>query len=158
MTGVRMSAGRRGFLQALSLLPITVAHTRRSAGQTVELFGRLPMFHADSTRVLIPFTAEDKRHHLVHGLTSEDIRLVSNGHEKHINFLHEEQGPASLLFVLDVSGSIGKPLAYVQDAMKRVLRAAAADDEFGVIEFSDRARLTIDFTSMNHAWRSGSVT
>jgi VWFA-related protein len=106
------------------------------------------MFRADSTRILIPFTAEDKAHHLVHGLTSQDVRLFSDGHEAHISFLHEEEGPASLLFVLDISGSMKKPVLDVKEAMRRVLRAASAGDEFGVVEFSDGARVTVEFTSM----------
>jgi Ca-activated chloride channel family protein len=84
----------------------------------------------------------------VRGLTAQDIRLFADGHEEHISFLHEEEGPASLLFVLDISGSMKKPLADVQEAMRRVLRAASADDEFAVVEFSDGTRLTVDFTSM----------
>jgi Ca-activated chloride channel homolog len=143
-----MRVGRRDFIRALPLLPVAVSGTRMSSGQTSESVGRSPMFLADSTQILIPFTAEDKRHHLVHGLTSHDIRLLADGREEHISFLHEEEGPTSLLFVLDISRSMKKPLADAQEAMRRVLRAAAADDEFAVVEFNDGAGLTVDFTRM----------
>ena len=143
-----MNFGRRGFLRALPLLPVAVSGTPKSSAQTWDSFARTPMFRAESTQRLIPFTAEDKGHHLVHGLTPQDVRLFADGQEEHISFLHEEEGPASLLFVLDISGSMKKPLADVQEAMRRTLRGAAAGDEFGVVEFSDGASLTVDFTSI----------
>ncbi|HYI95108.1 MAG TPA: VWA domain-containing protein [Bryobacteraceae bacterium] len=107
-----------------------------------------PLFRSESAQVLIPFTAVDKQDHLVGGLSAEDVRLLADGKEQHINFLSLEDRPASILFVIDISGSMKKPVANVQEAMRRMLRAAAPDDEFAVIEFNDTPRVTVGFTSI----------
>jgi Ca-activated chloride channel homolog len=107
----------------------------------------LPHFRTESAQVLIPFTAVDKQDRLISGLSVEHVRVLADGKEQHINFLSAEDGPTSVVFVIDISGSMKKPVADVQEAMRRMLHAAADGDEFAVIEFSDRPRLTVDFTS-----------
>lgn len=135
--------GRRTFVTALP------AWITGSGIASAQFDNRLPQFRVDSPQVLIPFTAEDKQHHLVQGLTADDVRLLADGRETRIDFLNVEEGPASLLFIVDISRSMKKPVANLQEAIRRILRAAAADDEFGLIEFSNTAELTVDFTSMH---------
>lgn len=109
--------------------------------------GKRPQFRSESTQVLIPFTAVDKHDHLVTTLSVDDLRLLDDGTERKISSLSLEEGPVSILFVLDISGSMKKSVVDLQEAVRRMLRAADKDDEFGVIEFSDRPELTIGFTN-----------
>ena len=135
---------RRAFVGVLpALLAGTVTRDARSQ-QVRELS---PRFQADAPQVVIPFTAEDRQHHLVSGLTQTDFRLLADGQEQAINFLAVEEGPASVLVVLDLSRSMKGPVVHMQEAVRRILRAAPADDEFALIEFSDKAELTVDFTT-----------
>jgi len=62
-----------------------------------------------------------------------------------------EQGarrPASLTFVVDVSGSMGEPgrLDLVRDALRLLVDRLGPDDRVAIVTFSDRARLVIGST------------
>ena len=105
-------------------------------------------FSSDVAQVLIPFTIEDRNHRLIDGLTKQDLRLFVDGREQRIDFVALEDGPASLLFVLDRSGSMKGCAADVREAVGRIVRAASADDEFGVVDFSDDPQVTVQFTAM----------
>lgn len=106
-----------------------------------------PDFHTESTQVLIPFVALDQHDHLIDGLAAEDFRLLADGKEQPINFVVVEDGPASIVLVLDTSGSMRKAVAGMQEVARRILRSADVNDEFAVMEFSDRTRMTVDFTT-----------
>lgn len=103
-------------------------------------------FRSDIAEVLIPFTAVNRREQLIDGLSAADLRLFTDGKEQKIDFVSLEDGPASIVFVLDVSGSMKKPVADAREAIGRILRAATPDDEFALIEFSDQPAVTIPFT------------
>ncbi|MBL8294604.1 MAG: VWA domain-containing protein [Bryobacterales bacterium] len=107
-----------------------------------------PDFHTAGTQVLIPFTAVDKHDHLVDGLAAQDFRLLIDGKEQSADFFAMEDGPVSLMLVLDASGSMNRTVTPVQDAVRRILRSSDSNDEFAVIEFSDQIRLTVDFTRL----------
>lgn len=104
-------------------------------------------FRVESTEVTIPFSAMDGEDHLVPDLENSDLRLFDNGLERALTSLFLEDGPASIVFVLDVSGSMKKAAAYVDDAVQHILRNSADGDEFAVIEFSNGPQLTVEFTS-----------
>ncbi len=150
-----MNRRREFILAASSLNGLSAVFTQLTAayGQQADMpplarrnEDRSP-FRIQSTQIVIPFSAVDKHDRLVSGLCSEDLRLLADGREQHIDFLYAEEGPASVLFVLDISGSMKKPVADVKEALRRVLRAASVDDEFALIEFSDEPQLTISFTT-----------
>ena len=143
-----MTIRRREFLCIASALGATI-DSREAKGQTPKAGSSRPQFRAESAQVLIPFTAVDKQDHLVGGLSARDVRLLADGKEQPINFLSLEDGPASILFVVDISGSMKKPVADMQEAMRRILHTAAVDDEFAVIEFNDNPRVTVGFTSVS---------
>lgn len=139
---VRRDWERRSFLRAIPFLLGPIGSS--SAAAQVQ---QPPRFRSEAAQVLVPFTAEDKHHHLVPGLKAEDMRLLVDGREQPISFLSVEDGPVSVVFVLDISGSMKKPVTDVQEAMRRILRAADSSDEFAVVEFNDTPELTVDFTA-----------
>lgn len=93
----------------------------------------------------IPVTAVDAHDHVVSNLTPNDLRLTDNGTLHPLTSLMLDEGPASILFVVDVSGSMKSSVGHVRDAIGTVLRHAQPDDEFAVIEFSGTALVTVPF-------------
>ena len=132
------------FKEAIFALALLGFPAAGSYGQTA--MGK-PQFRAEAAMVLIPFTAVDSRERLIAGISVDSLRLFSDGKEQKIDFVSQEDGPASILFVVDISGSMKKPLTDAQEAIRKILRAAPAEDEFALVEFSDRPELTVAFTN-----------
>lgn len=133
---------RRNFLRTLCLAGALTCQTHAQTRA---------QFQSESAQVLIPFLALDRQDRLVTALSIDDLRLLDNGEERPISFLSLEEAPASMLFIIDVSGSMSKPVRHIQDAVRRILRHAAIDDEFALIEFRDRPKLTVAFTDAQAA-------
>ena len=58
-----------------------------------------------------------------------------------------EDAPLSVGIVFDLSGSMKDKLAKSREALVQFLRGANPEDEFCLVEFSNRARLTVPFTT-----------
>lgn len=61
-----------------------------------------------------------------------------------------KRGPASLTFVVDVSGSMGEPgrLDLVKDSMRKMVGQLRAEDSLAVISFSGKARKVLPMTRL----------
>jgi Ca-activated chloride channel family protein len=103
-------------------------------------------FREQSTEIVIPFTAVDRKDHLVSDLRAQDVRLFDNGSERRLTSLLLEEGPASVLFVIDVSASMKKAIAGVREAIAQMVRSSADGDEFAVMEFSREPEVSVGFT------------
>jgi Ca-activated chloride channel family protein len=139
-----MALSRRATICAL----LAAAGVRGRSSHAQSVVAQAPRFRVDSTEVRIPFVALDRQEHMVDGIKAQDLRLLADGKEQKIDFLALEEGPVSIIFVIDISGSMKKPVADVREAVRRVLTAAAEGDEFAVIEFSDSPRVTVGFTGL----------
>ncbi len=99
------------------------------------------------TEVDVPVSAVDRYDRLVTTLRSSDLLLYDNGRQTPITSMLLEDGPASVTFLIDVSGSMRDQLPFVQSAVAKVLLHAFPEDEFAVVEFSDRPELTVPFSA-----------
>jgi Ca-activated chloride channel family protein len=104
-------------------------------------------FRLDSDLVLIPVSVTDSRNHAVTGLERDAFRVFENQTEQQVVQFAREDAPISVGIVFDSSNSMTGKLGKSREAMNQFLRFANPEDEFFLVEFSSRPRLTVPFTS-----------
>jgi VWFA-related protein len=104
-------------------------------------------FRVDSNLVLIPVSVTDSRNHAITGLAPGAFRVFDDKTEQTVVQFAREDAPLSVGIVFDLSGSMKDKLEKSREALAEFLRGANPEDEFCLVEFSNRARLTVPFTS-----------
>jgi VWFA-related protein len=134
-------------LTAIAIAVIAFADTR------VSITPRNPRTEAsrssiriDCTLVLVPVSVTDRSNRPVTGLDKEDFRLFEDTVEQDVLHFSGEDTPVSVGLIFDTSGSIGQRLSESRQAAARLLETASHGDEFFLIEFDSRPRLTVPFT------------
>jgi Ca-activated chloride channel homolog len=105
-----------------------------------------PSFRADSTLVLVPVSVTDPGNRYVLGLGREHFHLLEDGVEQAITHFSSEDAPLSVGFVIDASGSMGAKLSISRRAVGQFLKSMNPSDEAFLVEFSDRAEVSLPFT------------
>jgi VWFA-related protein len=100
----------------------------------------------NSDLVLIPVMVTDRNDQAIRGLEREHFRLWENKVEQSITHFACEDAPVSVIFALDVSGSMKLRLKLAVQAVDQFLRDANPEDEFALAAFSDKAGLLQPFT------------
>jgi len=101
----------------------------------------------DTNLVLIPVTVTDPLNRPVTGLEREHFRLLEEKVEQDISHFAADDAPLAVGLVFDVSGSMGEKLRKSRQAAAAFFRSANPEDEFFLVEFNDRPRLTMALTS-----------
>jgi Ca-activated chloride channel homolog len=112
-----------------------------------ELARRPASIRIDTTLVQIPVTVTDPLNRFVTGLEKEHFRLFEDKAEQTIVQFSSEDAPLSIVIVFDTSGSMGPKLQKSRQAVAQFLKTANPEDEFALIEFSDRPDLVVPFTT-----------
>src|SRR5271165_1425575 len=103
--------------------------------------------HVETSLVLIPVTVTDTVNRFVLGLEKGDFHLSEDGVEQTVAHFSGEDAPLSVGLVFDESGSMDYKLRTSQAAVAQFLKTMNAEDEAFLVEFSDSAKLSIEFTS-----------
>ena len=106
-----------------------------------------PNIRVDSTLVLIPVTVTDPLNRFVTGLEREHFRLFEDKVEQQVTHFASEDAPLSVGLVFDASGSMGSKLTKSRQAAAQFFKTANPEDEFFLIQFSDRPELAVPFTT-----------
>src|SRR6202162_4176523 len=101
----------------------------------------------DTTLVQIPVAVTDSLNRFVLGLQKEDFHLLEDGVEQTVGHFSGEDAPLSVGLVFDESGSMDYKLRTSQAAVAQFLKTMNADDEAFLVEFSDTAKLSVEFTA-----------
>src|ERR1700686_4577959 len=101
----------------------------------------------DTTLVQIPVAVTDSLNRFVLGLQKEDFHLLEDGVEQTVAHFSGEDAPLSVGLVFDESGSMDYKLRTSQAAVTQLLKTMNADDEAFLVEFSDTAKLSVEFTA-----------
>ena len=102
----------------------------------------------DVNLVLVPVTVTDGESRYVSGLEAGNFQLWEDNVEQEILHASTEDVPISVGIILDVSGSMKDKLGVARDAATTFLRAVMnTDDEFFFLDFADRPRVAVDFTT-----------
>jgi VWFA-related protein len=104
-------------------------------------------FRADSTLVLVPVSVTDPSNRYVLGLEKDDLHLFEDGVEQKVTHFSNEDAPLSIGLLVDTSGSMGSKLDTSRHAVGEFLKTLNAADEAFLVEFSDRAELSVPLTN-----------
>jgi VWFA-related protein len=110
-----------------------------------------PLLRIDSSLVLIPVHVTNAIGAAVAGLAAADFRVMEDRVEQKISTILTEDAPVSVGLLFDTSGSMKSKMKKAAEAAEAFFRTTNAEDEFFLIEFNDRARLTSRFTSDSDA-------
>ena len=102
---------------------------------------------SETTLVLIPVTVTDPLNRFVTGLEKEHFKLFEDKSEQTITQFTSEDAPLSVGLVFDCSGSMGAKMSKARQAAAQFFKTANPDDEFFLVEFSDKPELVVPFTT-----------
>jgi Ca-activated chloride channel family protein len=102
-----------------------------------------------SSLVLIPAHVTTVTGSPVTNLRKENFALFEDGVPQTITHFAKDDAPVSVGVLLDTSGSMKNKMPRVSAAATEFFRFANPDDEFFLVEFNGRAKLTVPFT---HDW------
>jgi Ca-activated chloride channel homolog len=122
--------------------PQVSLQTRASSGDA----DRLASIRINSDLVLIPVLVTDHQDRPITGLQKDHFKLYDDKVEQAISNFSSEDAPVSISLLFDCSGSMGPKLQKSRAAVREFLQTANPEDEFSLIEFSDRAQLVSGFT------------
>lgn len=100
----------------------------------------------DVPLVLIPVNVTTPLGASVTSLNKENFRLFEDGVEQRITHFACEDAPVSIGLLLDASGSMRNKMKKSLEAAAELFKTANFDDEFFLIEFNERPKLTVPFT------------
>jgi len=100
----------------------------------------------DSSLVEIPVHVSLRDGSSVTGLGKDNFRVFEDGVEQKINYFSQDDAPLSVGLLFDASGSMHNKMRKSSEAMATFFKTANAQDEFFLVEFSDRAKLTMPFS------------
>jgi Ca-activated chloride channel family protein len=101
----------------------------------------------DSALVLVPAQVTNVLGTPVSGLQKEDFRVFEDGVEQPITNFAREDAPLSIGLLFDSSGSMRNKIKKATEAAAAFFKTSNPQDEFFLIEFSDRPKLTVPFTT-----------
>lgn len=101
----------------------------------------------DTNLVLVPTTVNDDFNRPVTGLQKENFRVFDDKVEQTITSFSSDDEPIALGFIFDTSGSMASLLPQGRSAASQFLKMANPEDEFFLVEFDSRPRLTIPLSS-----------
>jgi VWFA-related protein len=121
-----------------------VPHPRRAPAAQGDIRAHL---RVDAALAVIPVHVTNAMGTPVNGLSKEDFRLFENGVEQAISYFATEDAPLSLGLLFDASGSMQNKMAKSIEAAAELFKVSNVQDEFFLVEFNDRPKLPVPFTS-----------
>lgn len=101
----------------------------------------------DVDLVLFNVTVTDSNNRFVQNLKAENFQLFEDKLEQKILYFSSDVAPVSLGIVFDISHSMHKKLDFAQQAAAKFLESGTPDDEYFLVEFSNRAKVAHGFTT-----------
>jgi Ca-activated chloride channel homolog len=124
----------------LSIVPVA----KRSAAPELTPSGAI---HVDSSLVLIPAHVTNAMGASVTNLTKNDFHLFEDNVEQSITHFAQEDAPISIGLLFDTSGSMHDKMRKASEAAAAFFKTANGEDEFFLVEFGDKPRLALPFTT-----------
>ncbi len=106
-----------------------------------------PTFRAQTRLVVIHATVRNAKGQLVTGLDRDAFTVFENDQRQAITLFRRDDVPVSLGLLIDNSGSMRTIRARVETAALALARASNPEDELFVLNFNDKARIDVPFTS-----------
>jgi Ca-activated chloride channel family protein len=106
-----------------------------------------PSFRAETRLVVLHATVRNARGELVTNLERGAFTVYENGKRQPITLFRRDDIPVSLGLLIDNSGSMRTLRSKVEEAALALARASNPQDEIFVLNFNDKARVDVPFTS-----------
>jgi Ca-activated chloride channel family protein len=106
-----------------------------------------PAFRAETRLVVIHATVRNARGELVTTLERDAFTVYENNKVQPITLFRRDDIPVSLGLLIDNSGSMRTLRSKVEAAALALARASNPQDEIFVLNFNDKARIDVPFTS-----------
>ncbi len=100
----------------------------------------------DVPLVLVPAHVTNRLGTPVNSLNRENFRVFEDAVEQKITYFAKEDAPVSVGLVFDSSGSMRNKMRKSWEAASTFLKTANASDEFFLVEFNERPKLSVAFT------------
>jgi Ca-activated chloride channel homolog len=127
-----------GFLSLVVLVPALLAPPQASNRDQ-------PAVKVDVDLVLVNAVVTDSNGRSVTGLDKSRFQLWEDRTQQEIEYFSSTEVPLSLAVVFDVSSSMADKLPVSRDAVSTLLKMGNPEDEYALIEFNSRPRVTQDF-------------
>ncbi|HYS25791.1 MAG TPA: VWA domain-containing protein [Vicinamibacterales bacterium] len=118
-----------------------------AAAAAIHLLAQQPPFRAETRLVVLQVSVEDRRGEPVTDLEQSAFTVYENGVRQPIALFRRDDIPVSMGLLIDNSGSMRSRRAQVESAALALAAASNADDEIFVLNFADRPRIDVPFTS-----------
>ena len=106
-----------------------------------------PTFQAETRLVVLHASVKNARGELVTNLERAAFTVYENGKRQPITLFRRDDIPVSLGLLIDNSGSMRTLRSQVEAAALALARASNPQDEIFVLNFNDKARIDVPFTS-----------
>jgi Ca-activated chloride channel family protein len=104
------------------------------------------VLRVDSCLIQIPAHVTTAIGASVTNLIRENFRLFEDGVEQTLTDFARDDAPISIGVLFDTSGSMQNKMQKSSEAAAAFFRTAGAEDEFFLVKFSGKAKLTVPFT------------
>ena len=125
-----------------AFLPALLAQTDPSATPAAGTTA----FRTGTTLVLVPVSVTDPSNRYVLGLGKDDLHLFEDGVEQKVTYFSNEDAPLAIGLLVDTSGSMGAKIDTSRQAVAEFMKTLNAADEAFLVEFSDKAELSVPLT------------
>lgn len=122
------------------------ARSDQGPAATPSVLRQTGIFSVRVKLVLVPVSVTDGMNHPITGLTKENFSVFEDERQQSIQYFSEEDAPASIGILLDVSGTMSTKIAAAREALAEFFKASHPDDDYFVITFADRPELVVDYT------------
>jgi Ca-activated chloride channel homolog len=110
------------------------------------VFAAQKALKVDVDLVMVNVTVTDGNK-FVTGLKPENFQLFEDKFEQKIEYFSSEVAPVSLGIIFDISHSMEKKLDFAREAAAKFLETGTPEDEYFLVEFSNRAKIAEGFTT-----------
>ena len=100
----------------------------------------------DTNLVLVPVSVCDPTNHPVTGLEKDHFRVFENHVEQEVTHFAMDDEPVAVGLVFDTSSSMGSKMRIARLAASQFFATGNAEDEYFLVEFNDRPRLSVPLT------------
>ncbi len=101
----------------------------------------------DVDLVMVNVTVSDSDKRFVQDLKDGNFQLFEDKVEQKIRYFSSEAAPVSIGIIFDISRSMEKKVSFARDAAVKFLETGTPDDEYFLVEFSNRAKVAEGFTT-----------
>jgi Ca-activated chloride channel homolog len=122
------------------------AITPRARRQAAPPSQNQAVLRSDASLVVIPTWVSTATGNSVTNLSKENFRVSQDDVDQPISYFVKDDAPLSIGLLFDISGSMRNKMEKAEQAVAAFFRTANSEDEFFLVEFSDRAKLIVPFT------------